>query len=417
MFRSLRLRMAISHALVLAVLLLVLGGLTQLLLARSLDRGATDELRNAAAGQVQRISEAGAPVAPVDSDIPSSAGIKVAVYKPDGELVGEPAETPSWLQKYPGEVTNLTVDGERVRVVTVPAVIGGQTVAWVATGRSLVTEDSIIHRVRMILLLGGVLAVLASMAAGWWLAGRAVKPVERAYEAQAGFAADASHELRTPLTFIRSAVEVLAVEDPELGGEVLDEVDYLTGLTQRLLFLARAERGSVSFELARLNVGDVCASAARRSERAHGNRITIEDCPRMDAMADSIALEAILDSVLENVKVHGGGSAELSWKAEGHQAAISVVDHGPGIPAEFEDRAFERFFRADPSRTRDTGGAGLGLALARAMAEAQGGEMWVEPTPGGGLTARVALKLAPPAKVEPQPATPTRRSASVEGTK
>jgi signal transduction histidine kinase len=417
MFRSLRFRMAMSHALVLAVLLLLLGGFTQFLLARSLDRGATDELRNAAAGQVQRINEKGAPVAPIDSDIPSSAGIKVAVYKPDGELVGEPAETPSWLQRYPGQITNLTVEGERVRVVTVPAEINGQTVAWVSTGRSLVTEDAILHRVRMILLLGGVLAVLASMAAGWWLAGRAVKPVERAYEAQAGFAADASHELRTPLTFIRSGVEVLAEEDPELGGEVLGEVDYLTGLTQRLLFLARAERGSVSFELAPLRVGDVCASAARRSERAHGNRIRIEDSPPLEAMADAIALEAILDSVLENVKVHGGGIAAIAWKAEGHQATISVVDHGPGLPPGDESRAFERFFRADPSRTRDTGGAGLGLALARAMAEAQGGEMWVEPTPGGGLTARIALRLAPPERVEPQPAAPARRSASVEGTK
>jgi two-component system OmpR family sensor kinase len=68
-----------------------------------------------------------------------------------------------------------------------------------------------------------------------------------------------------------------------------------------------------------------------------------------------------------------------------------VADHGPGLPPELASRAFDRFARADPSRTRSTGGAGLGLSLARALVEAQGGAMWLEDTPGGGLTARIAL--------------------------
>jgi signal transduction histidine kinase len=152
------------------------------------------------------------------------------------------------LRHYPTDITDLTVSGERVRVVAEPAIIDGRTVAWAVAGRSLAAEDALVQRIRSLLLVGGVLAILASLAAGWWLAGRAVRPVERAYEAQAGFAADASHELRTPLTFIRSGVEVLAERDPELGRDVLSEVDYLTGLTQRLLLLARAERGAVTLE-------------------------------------------------------------------------------------------------------------------------------------------------------------------------
>jgi signal transduction histidine kinase len=384
--------MAASHALVLAVILVVLGGGLQLLLARNLDLSATNDLLSQARSQAILIQESGEVRPPVDSDVPSAASVQMAVYAaPGDQLIGEPTEIPVWLKRYPSEVTDLAVAGERVRVVTVPAVVDGRTIAWVSAGRSLKAEDELVDRVRLVLLFGGVLAVLASLAAGWWLAGRAVKPVQRAYEAQAGFAADASHELRTPLTFIRSGVEVLAERDPELGREVLSEVDYLTGLTQRLLLLARAERGTVTLEVAPFDVPTACRSAARRSEAAHGNRLTLEGPPELAVDGDRVGLEAALDAVLENVRMHGGGSADIRWSANTDDARIAVVDHGPGMPQELADRAFERFFRADPSRARDTGGAGLGLALSRALIEAQGGRMWVEPTPGGGLTAAIEL--------------------------
>jgi signal transduction histidine kinase len=395
MFRSLRSRLALSHAVVLAVILLLLGFWLQLLLARTLDRSATDDLRAQANGQVEHIAESGQVRPPVDSDVPSAASVQMAVFSaPGGALVGEPTETPPWLKAYTNPVTDLTVAGEPVRVVTVPVVVDGTTVAWVAAGRSLAAEDRLLHQVRLLFLVGGVVAIVASMAAGWWLAGRAVRPVERAYEAQAGFAADASHELRTPLAFIRSGVEVLAERDPALGRDVLADVDYLTGLTQRLLSMARAERGTVSLERGPIDVGSICRSAARRSEVAHADRLAQTGPGDLVALGDRVALEAALDAVLENVHEHGGGAAELTWTGSDDEAVVSLVDHGPGLPPELADRAFERFFRADPSRARDTGGAGLGLSLARTLVEAQGGKMWVEETPGGGLTAKIALPLA-----------------------
>jgi signal transduction histidine kinase len=392
MFRSVRFRMAVSHGLLLAVILVVLGGGLQLILARRLGTGATDDLYAAASSQVERIREAGMPVAPADSDVPSAASIQVAVYAaPADTLVGETPEVPVWLRRYPNRVTDLEVAGERVRIVSIPAVVHGSTVAWVSAGRSLAAEDRLLGRVRLLLVLGGILAVVASLGAGWWLAGRAMRPVEAAYVAQAGFAADASHELRTPLTFIRSGVEVLASQDPELGDQVLSEVDYLTGLTQRLLLLVRAERGTVTLDRAPLDVPSACRSAADRSERAHGNRLTLAGEDGVVALADRIGFEAILDALLENVAVHASGEATMSWQRRGQGAVVSIADHGPGIPAEHAGRAFERFFRADPSRARETGGAGLGLALARALAEAQGGRIWIEPTPGGGVTVKLAL--------------------------
>lgn len=388
MFRSLRVRTAASQTLIISVILLILGVAGYALLARSLDRAATAELTAAATAQIDLIAESGHVVPPPDSDVPSRALVRIAVFDPSGASVGETDEATPWLRPYPEEVTDTRAGGEPIRVVTVSS-----SVAVVVAGRSLEPEAGLLRRVRLLLLAGGGIGLVLALGAGWWLAGRAVRPIERAYQAQAGFAADASHELRTPLTFVRSGVEVLAEHDPELGTQVLSEIDYLTALTQRMLLLARTERGAAALEREPMDLGTICRSAAMRSERASATSFVLEG-DDVGALGDRIATEAALDAVLENVAVHGGGSATISWRRDGGSAIISVADHGPGLPAELADRAFERFARADPSRTRSTGGAGLGLALARTLIEAQGGSMWLEPTPGAGLTAKIALDRA-----------------------
>jgi signal transduction histidine kinase len=393
MFRSLRVRIALSHALVLLVILVALGVTLQYVLARTLDASVTRQLRASADGVAERISEAGRPVAPPDSDVPSDAATQLAVYTPAGVLVGEHAETPSWLHPATEPVADLEVSGQRVRVVTAPVSIGGQTVAWVVAGRSTLAEDDLVHRVRMLLLAGSLLAVIASLAAGWWLAGRAVRPVERAYEARAAFAADASHELRTPLTFIRQGVEVLAANDPALGHQVLGEVDYMAGLSQRLLLLARAE-GGPALTLAPVAVAAPIREAAERSERALGLHLDVDGVDGVTAMADTTALEIALDAVFENVARHGGGSAAVCARRDDGRIMIDVADAGPGLPRDLHGRAFDRFFRADPSRARETGGAGLGLALTRAWIEAQHGDVELSETPGGGLTVSIGLPTA-----------------------
>ena len=393
MFRSLRVRIALSHALVMIVILVVLGVTLQFVLARTLDASITRQLQASADGVAAHIVELGHAAPPPDSDVPSDAATRIAVYTPDGALVGERSETPSWLRPAGATVTGIDVSGQRVRVVTMPVTIGGSTVAWVVAGRSTVAEDDLVHRVRMLLLGASVLAVLASLAAGWWLAGRAVRPVQRSYEARAAFAADASHELRTPLTFIRQGVEVLATHDEALGQQVLGEVDYMAGLSQRLLLLARAE-GEPALVLEPIGIAVPIRQAAGRSERALGLDLRVDGVDGLAAVADTAALEIALDAVFENVARHGGGSAAVRARREGGEIVIDVADAGPGLPPDLHGRAFDRFFRADPSRARETGGAGLGLALTRAWVEAQRGRVSLGPTPGGGLTVSIGLPAA-----------------------
>lgn len=392
MFRSLRVQMAASHAAVLAVILIVLGGGGYFALSRGLDDAATLQLLTAARDQVNRILEAGRPVAAPDTDVPSTDTVRIGVFDPGGLPVGEALEYPSWLRPNPVKFEDGRVAAQDVRVITMPVIANGTRIATVVAGRSLSAEERLLDRVRELLVIGGTVGMAASVLAGWWLAGRAIRPVQRAYGVQENFAADASHELRTPLTFVRSGVEVLAESNPELGKQVLDEIDYLTGVTQHMLLLARAQRNRLELSRVSFDLAAACRSAARRSTEVSGNRLTLDGRP-LEAIGDPVATEAVLDATLENVAVHGGGEAILRWSRDGRSAVVIVEDHGPGLAPELAIRALDRFARADPSRARETGGSGLGLAIAKTLVEAQGGTISLEHTTGGGLTTRITLPV------------------------
>ncbi len=396
-FRSLRLRMALSHGVVLAAIVVILGGLGYFLLARNLDRQVTADLVQAASEQADRVQELGRAIPAPDSDAPSATSTLVAVFEPSGAIVGE-RDIPAWLRPHEVRVAEATVSEERVRLVTQRAHLPGGAWVSVVAGRSLEPEDELLDRVRWLLLGGGVLAVALSMLAGWFLAGRALRPVRRAYEAQANFAADASHEFRTPLAFVRSGVEVMSEQDPELGEEVLSEVDYLTGLTDRLLTLARADNASLALTPVPVHLLAISERSIQRNELVNGVTVRLA-VPGVDgddmALGDPVVVEAVVDAILENVARHGGGAADLSVSRRDGAVRLVVADHGQGMAGPDRAMAFERFYRADPSRAREAGGSGLGLAVARELVVAQRGKMWLEETPGGGVTAVVELPAGP----------------------
>jgi signal transduction histidine kinase len=390
--------MALSHGGVLLLILVTLGGVGYVLLARSLNRNATGVARAAVAQEADRVAEAGRLVQAPDSDVPSSAEVRVALYDAAGRPVGEPGDAPPWLRPRSDPVTTVRVLGEEVRVITAPLRIHGAMAGTVVAGLSLQPTDHLLDRVRLVLLVGGIAAVALSSAAGWVLAGRAVRPVRRAYEAQAAFAADASHELRTPLAFVRSGVEVLAATDPALGEDVVAEVDHLAAVTDRLLALARSDAGVLPVQVRPVEIRELCESAAERGRRALGVQVDVDmvegTSKTLCGSADPVALHAALDAVMENVARHGGGKATLTIAPDDGHVSIEVADHGAGLSPDQRRRAFERFYRADPARNREDGGAGLGLSLAKALVEAQHGSIRLAETPDGGLTVAIQIPRA-----------------------
>ena len=229
------------------------------------------------------------------------------------------------------------------------------------------------------------------------------------------FIADASHELQTPWTSVRGYAELFrrgAADRPEDLANAMRRIESESQrmglLVDDLLILARLDQGR---PMARESV-DV-AKLAR--ELVGDARVVDPDRP-MDVDADDHVviigdeqrLKQVVVNLLSNARTHtpAGTPIIVTVRKDADAALVTVADRGHGLPAEHAARVFERFFRADPSRTRASGGSGLGLSIVSAIVEAHGGTVTVETNPGDGATFTVRLPTTPPAGVADQPEDP-----------
>jgi heavy metal sensor kinase len=227
--------------------------------------------------------------------------------------------------------------------------------------------------------------------------------LDAAFEQLRRFTADASHELRTPLTAMRSVGEValqrpLSAEDyREVIGSMLEEVDRLTHLVENLLLLTRAEAGRIPLTRASVDLREIVAGVSdglRVLAEDKNQELTVELPEPVAVECDATVLRQGITNLLHNAikftPAKGAIRVAVKSTATGN-AIIEVQDSGPGIPAADQRRVFERFYRVDLARTRDTGGTGLGLAIARWAVEANGGRIELESAGGDGTLFRVVL--------------------------
>jgi two-component system OmpR family sensor kinase len=217
------------------------------------------------------------------------------------------------------------------------------------------------------------------------------------------FVADASHELRTPLTSIRGYSEMLrrgASESPadaELARRRIEEESIrMTGLVDDMLVLARLDQGR-PLEVEPVDLQAIAADAVTDARVVAPERnIHLNSNGPVIVNGDDTRLRQVLGNLVRNALVHTPPrtAIDVNVSTEDSVAKLSVADHGPGLPAEDVDRIFEPFYRADPSRSRDSGGAGLGLSIVSAVVTAHGGHVIVRQTEGGGATFEVELPLA-----------------------
>ncbi len=219
------------------------------------------------------------------------------------------------------------------------------------------------------------------------------------------FVADASHELRTPLTAIRAHAELFrrgAAHRPEdlalVMRRIEEEAARMGVLVEDLLLLARLDQGR-PLERRLVDLSVLAADAAADARAVEPERpVTLEVPGPVLVLGDDARLRQVLGNLLGNVREHtpAGTPVTVRVGATDGTAVIEVADGGPGIAPDDLDKVFERFYRADGSRTRATGGAGLGLSIVAAIARAHGGEATVRSAPGEGATFVVTLPLAGP---------------------
>lgn len=327
-----------------------------------------------------------------------------------------------------------TVDVESVgplRVVANSVAVGGADIAFAIGFEERPLRDSMTSFLA-ILAIVGPLALIVAFAGGYWLAGRLLAPVrvladaaeditierirtrlpvrgesdefdrvavafnavldrlEAAFDGLRRFTSDASHELRTPLAAIRAVAEVALRADGagerermrDAISSMLEEIERLTTLIDRLLTLTRADAPGASrraepFDLARIARDAVATLEPIAEERGLALSCAADDA--VLAVGDADAVRGAALNLVDNALRYTprGGRITVRCAIRGAQATLEVADTGLGIAAEHHARVFERFFRADPSRTNANGGGGvgLGLAIAKAGVEACGGRI------------------------------------------
>ena len=316
---------------------------------------------------------------------------------------------------------------DRIRVYTLPVIESGQVLGWVQTVQSLGGAEESLDRLRTVLLIGvGLLSLLAGFA-GYFLAARALSPIDKitntarristedlsarlslpdngdeisrlantfdemlariesGFDRERQFTADASHELRTPLTAMQTILSFIrererpAKEYRQALDDLAEETDRLQGLVEDLLQLARGERGlelnREKIDLAIL-LGDVADSLRPLAEN---KRLTLT-CnlpPSLVISGDMDLLIRLIVNLLDNaIKYTEHGSITVSAEEKSESALIKVDDTGIGIPTRHLPHIFERFYTVDASRSSN--GTGLGLSIARQIVEAHNGRIEVQ---------------------------------------
>jgi two-component system phosphate regulon sensor histidine kinase PhoR len=242
---------------------------------------------------------------------------------------------------------------------------------------------------------GGALAVLHD-----------VTSIEAAQKSRREFVANVSHELRTPLTSIQGYVETL-IEDPnpspettlEFLGIILKNASRMNRLTEDLLALASVESPDYKLKLQPVRTNVLLRDAINSvGGKFVDSGVELESTSAPDAlvMADPDAMHQVFGNLLENALKYAksGKRIRASARLLTSEVEFTIQDFGPGIASEHLERIFERFYRVDKARSRESGGTGLGLAIVKHIVQAHGGRIWAESELGNGSSFHFTLPLA-----------------------
>jgi len=346
-----------------------------------------------------------------------------------------------------GDDRYATIDGpdETLRIVTIPVTRDGDVVGALQFAMYRGDTEDSLRALVTLLAIGLPLSLLAALAGGYLLAGRALEPVatittlaasiggsgedlharlnldlpddelgrlartfdamldriEGTFERQRRFTADAAHELRTPLSVMRGEVDhaLARSRTPEEYRASLHDLDAdlerLTGLVGALLTLARADRGTLTLSRTHFDLAELIGTVAEQYEEplAQAGISPRTDTSATPIDADQDLLVQVLVNLLDNALAHTptGGTVSVGCRPDGARARLWVADTGVGIASEHLPNIFERFYRVESNRPRASGGVGLGLNICRSIVQAHGGTIELTSSVGHGTRVEIVL--------------------------
>ncbi|HUX87055.1 MAG TPA: ATP-binding protein [Chloroflexota bacterium] len=412
MFSQIRWKLVGWNVLVLALVLTVVGAAIYLTLASRLlgevDQSLLERSREVATDR--RDLAGGRTFADHEG---YRGGIFYLLVSSDGRIVANPQGVSlvhlpwSFGQPQPPSFRSITLNGEHLRLFERLIAIPGLTQYYLVVGQSIQPQMDILQRLLFVLLAGGAVGLVLSVFGAWFLAGRALVPIEDAFSRQQEFVADASHELRTPLTVLRATTDVLnhhRGEPLEMNQELFDdlcqEIIRLERLATDLLTLARSDLGEFDLAVGDVDILALAGDVVRRMSPLAARR---EVSLKMTAPETSLIVEGdpdrlqqVLVILLDNALKHtpAGGSISVVGKRHGSDVLVQVIDTGEGIPPEHLPRVLDRFYRVDRARSQAHGGTGLGLPIANSLIVAHHGQLSLSSTLGVGTTVTIRLHLA-----------------------
>jgi heavy metal sensor kinase len=457
---SIRGRLTLWYVVVLAITLVGYGVILLVSLARGLESG-VDRVLNDAARQATGVLQAVASEQELREQFRRiNVGTVIGLYDQGGDqlLAGRSLQR---VLNHPLPVsgdqprfdTVSLADGSVWRVLTQHVAHPGQPERLLMVARSETFVLVAIGELFMLIAITAPLVVLLAVIGGVFLASRALNPIaqitrtaeaisaedlsrrlgvrpandevgrlaatfdhmldrlDQAFERQRRFTSDASHELRTPLSMLVSRAGMAlerqrsVAEYEDVLRAVRDEGLHMGRIVNDLLMLARADGGDALVLTERLDVAELVRSVAEAMgpiADARQIRLSAATEDDVEVAGDQTRLTQLLVNLVDNAVAHTlpGGSVELRASRDSDHAILQVIDTGTGIAAEDLPQVFQRFFRAQGDRRKETGGAGLGLALCRSIAQAHAGEIKLESAPGEGTRVTIRLPLIGRATVD-----------------
>lgn len=343
---------------------------------------------------------------PLDTEL-----VYVRWYDSQGKLkrfFGAPP--PEQLSASPGFLTTQSKepfggDSFQLRQVTLPVQEGSSLIGYLQVAIPLAETQADLQQFQLILTLTVPIALIFVGFTGWQLGGIAMQPIRQAYTQLQRFTADASHELRSPLSAILTNAQVgllLATESSQVRPSlenIIDSSKSMNTLVNNLLLLARHQGHLAPESLKRINLNDLLETLAVHyaAQAATHNVKLISHMPKhaTQLWADPDLLRQAVENLLSNACKYtpAGGTIWLRLESQSSWATIQVVDTGIGIPETDIPHVFERFYRVDTERTRESGGFGLGLAIVQQIVQAHGGQIRVISIEGKGSTFQIELPL------------------------